>query len=164
MPSALERLFRPRNVAVIGASRTPGKQGNTALRHLIRGGFAGGIFPVNPSGEKIEGKPCYKSISAIPAPVDCAILVVPPTAAVETVRECGAAKIGAAIVASTGFVELGTDEGRKRQAELVEAARASGVRLIGPNTNGVYNASERLCLGYNTSFGEPLCPGPVSIA
>jgi len=164
MPSALERLFRPRNVAVIGASRTPGKQGNTALRHLIRGGFAGGIFPVNPSGEEIEGKPCYKSISEIPAPVDCAILVVPPTAAVETVRECGAAKIGAAIVASTGFVELGTDEGRERQAELVAAARAGGVRLVGPNTNGVYNASNLLCLGYNTSFGEPLCPGPVSIA
>jgi acyl-CoA synthetase (NDP forming) len=164
MPSALERLFRPQNVAVIGASRTPGKQGNTALKHLIKGGFTGGIFPVNPSGEEIEGRRCFKSIVEVPAPVDCAILVVPPTAAVETVRACGAAKIAAAIVASTGFVELGTEEGRARQAALVEAARAGNVRLVGPNTNGVYNASDLLCLGYNTSFGEALCPGPVSIA
>jgi acyl-CoA synthetase (NDP forming) len=164
MPSALERLFRPKNVAVVGASRTPGKQGNTALRHLIRGGFKGGIFPVNPSGEEIEGRPCFKSIAEVPVPIDCAILVVPPSAAVETVRACGAAGIGAAIVASTGFVELGTDEGRARQAALLEAARTGGVRLVGPNTNGVYNASDLLCLGYNTSFGEALCPGPVSIA
>jgi acyl-CoA synthetase (NDP forming) len=164
LSDSLQRLFRPKNVAVVGASRTPGKQGNTALRHLIRGGFPGGIFPVNPSGEEIEGRPCFKSIAEVPAPIDCAILVVPPSAAVETVRECGAAGIGAAVVASTGFVELGTDEGRARQAALIDAARAGGVRLVGPNTNGVYNASDRLCLGYNTSFGEPLCPGPVSIA
>jgi acyl-CoA synthetase (NDP forming) len=161
---SLERLFRPKNVAVVGASRTPGKQGNTALRHLIKGGFAGGIFPINPSGEEIEGKPSFKSIRDVPAQVDCAILVVPPEAAVDAVRDCGAAKIGAAVVASTGFVETGTDGGRERQAQLLEAARAGGVRLVGPNTNGVYNASARLALGYNTSFGDPLNPGPVSIA
>jgi acyl-CoA synthetase (NDP forming) len=68
------------------------------------------------------------------------------------------------VVASTGFVETGTDEGRERQAQLLAAARAGGVRLVGPNTNGVYNASARLALGYNTSFGDPLNPGPVSIA
>ena len=160
---SLTRLFRPRNVAVIGASRTPGKQGNTALRHAIKGGFTGGIFPVNPSGEEIEGQRCYKSIQDVPAQVDCAILVVPPNAAVETIRECGRAGIGAAVVASTGFAELGIEEGRERQAALVAAAREGGVRLVGPNTNGIYNASHRLCLGYNTSFGDPLMAGPVSI-
>ena len=70
----------------------------------------------------------------------------------------------AAIIGANGFAELGTEEGRARQAELTAIARASGMRIVGPNTNGILNATDRLSLGYNTSHGDPLLPGPVSIA
>lgn len=166
MHDALAPLFQPKNVAVIGASRTQGKQGNSAFRHLVNGGFPGGIFAVNPAGEggDIEGYHCYASIGDVPQRIDCALMVIPAAAVVANVRRCGELGVRSLIVASTGFAELGTDEGRERQQELLRVAREGGIRIVGPNTNGLYNATDRLCLGYNTSFGDPLDPGPVSIA
>ena len=161
---ALQPLFGPEHVAVIGASSTPGKQGNTAIRYLKRCGFPGRISPVNPAGGEIEGLTCYRSIKEVPGQVDCVLLVIPAAAVVSAIRECAEVGVRVAIVGANGFAELGTEQGRARQAELTAIARASGTRIVGPNTNGILNASHPLSLGYNTSHGDPIFAGPVSIA
>jgi acyl-CoA synthetase (NDP forming) len=160
----LRPLFQPAHVAVIGASSTPDKHGNIAVRYLVRAGYRGRISPVNPNGGEIEGLACHRSIKDVPGPVDCALLVVPAGAVIDAIRDCAEAGVRSAIIGANGFAELGTDEGRARQAELTAIARASGMRIVGPNTNGILNATDRLSLGYNTSHGDPLHPGPVSIA
>jgi acetate---CoA ligase (ADP-forming) len=160
----LQPLFKPRNVAVVGASKTPGKQGHTAIRYLQRAGFPGGIFPINPGGGEIEGIACYPSVAEAPGRIDCALMVIPAAASVAAVKDCAERGVRSIIIGSTGFAELGTDEGRARQAEIVEIGRASGMRIVGPNTNGIFNASDRFSLGYNVSHGDALTPGPVSIA
>jgi len=164
MLAALAPLFKPKTVAVIGASKTPGKQGHTAIKYLQRAGFPGRIFPVNPAGGEIEGLPCYASLADIPETVDSALMVIPAGVSVDAVREAAARGVRSLIIGSTGFAELGTEEGRARQDDIVRIARASGMRIVGPNTNGIFNASDRFSLGYNTSHGEPLMPGPISIA
>src|SRR5262245_49786056 len=145
---ALEPLFRPRNVAIIGASKTPGKHGHTPLLYLKRCGFPGGIFPVNPAETEIEGLACYPRIAEVPAPVDCALLVIPAAASVAAVRDCAEHGVRALIIGATGYAELGTDEGRARQAEIVAIARDAGMRVLGPNTNGIYNATDAFSFGY----------------
>ena len=77
---------------------------------------------------------------------------------------CAEAGVGAVIIGAAGFAEMGTADGRRRQAEVVAIARRHGLRILGPNTNGIFNASDKLSLGYNTSHGDALSPGPVSIA
>lgn len=128
---ALQPLFGPAHVAVIGASSTPGKQGNTAIRYLKRCGFPGRISPVNPAGGEIEGLTCYRSIKEVRGQVDCVLLVIPAAAVVTAIRECAEVGVRVAIVGANGFAELGTAEGRARQAELAAVARASGMRIVG---------------------------------
>lgn len=160
----LKPLFQPEHIAVIGASRTPGKQGHTVVQNLVRCGFQGRILPVNPAGGDIEGLQCFASITDVPRPIDCAIVVVPAAVAVNAVRQCAEAGVKAVVVGASGFAELGTPEGRERQAALTAIARASGLRLVGPNTNGIYNATDRVSLGYNAMHGEPITGGTISVA
>ena len=164
MLDAMDALFKPQTVAVIGASRTRGKHGNTPIRHLQNCGFPGEIYPVNPGGGEVEGLACYASVAATPRRIDCALLVIPAAGTVQAVRECAAAGVRNLVMAVTGFSELDTDEGRAREVEVRAIARAAGMRLVGPNTNGIFNASAKLPLGYNASHGDALTPGPVSIA
>ena len=95
--AALKPLFAPQSVAIVGASKTPGKQGHTALTYLRRGGFSGKIYLINPNEREIEGLPCHRSIAEVPEKVDCALLVIPAAASVAAVAEC-AKKIGRAHV------------------------------------------------------------------
>lgn len=160
----LEPLFRPRSVAIVGASATPFKHGNVAVRYLRKGGFAGAIFPVNPAGGEIEGISAWRSIADLPGEVDCALFLIPAAATNDAVRACAAKGVRALILGSNGFAELGNDEGRARQRELMQIARGNNICVLGPNTNGVWNASHKLSLGYNTSHGDPMTPGAISIA
>jgi acyl-CoA synthetase (NDP forming) len=160
---SLRALFAPRHVAVIGASRTPGKNGHTVLRNLIAGGFAGKIYPVNPAGGEIEGLACYRTVAEIPETADCAMLIVPAALCVETLMACAAHGIKSAVIGASGFAEDGTALGRQRQADMLAVARAAGMRLIGPNTNGIYNRSANFSLGYNVAHGYTMPLGPVSI-
>ena len=164
MLDAMHALFYPQTVAVIGASRTRGKHGNTPIRFLQNCGFPGEIYPINPSGEEVEGLTCYASVGATPKRIDCALMVIPSAGTVQSIRDCAAAGVRNVIMGVTGFSELGTDEGRAREAEVKAIAKASGMRIVGPNTNGIFNASAKLPLGYNTSHGDALTPGPISIA
>lgn len=159
----LDALLRPRHVAVIGASASVGKLGHTVLRNLVRGGFAGPIYAVNPKGEDVEGQPGYRSVGDIPGGVDCAFIAIPAAGITDAVRACAAAGVRAVIVGAAGFAELGDDTGRRRQAELSAIAAAAGMRLLGPNTNGVLDTGHQLYLGYNSSHAERFASGPVSI-
>jgi acyl-CoA synthetase (NDP forming) len=161
--AALRPLFRPRHVAIIGASQTRGKLGHAVVENLLRGGFPGRISPINPAGGNILGLPCYSALADVCEPVDCAMIVVPARAAVDAVRDCAAFGVRIVVVGASGFSETGTAAGRRWQAELTAIARARDMRLVGPNTNGIYNATDRLSLGYNAEHGEPIAPGDISI-
>jgi acyl-CoA synthetase (NDP forming) len=159
----LRALFEPRSVAVIGASRTPGKVGHAVVANLIGVGFEGLIFPINPAGGAIAGRACLRVIAELPDGVDCAMLVVPASETVEALRACADKGVRTAIIGASGFAETGTAEGRARQDDLTAIARRTGMRLIGPNTNGIYNATARFSLGYNAAHAYAIAPGPVSI-
>jgi acyl-CoA synthetase (NDP forming) len=163
MKSGLDALFRPGHVAVIGASRTPGKLGHSVLKNLVAGGYAGRVSAINPAGAEVEGKPGYRSLAELPEPADCAFLAIPAAAIPDAVRECAEAGVRVAVLGASGFAELGTPEAKERQAAIAETARASGLRLVGPNTNGVLSTLDRLYLGYNAAHGERLAPGNVSV-
>ncbi len=160
----LAPLFTPQSVAIIGASSTPFKHGNVALKYLVAGGFAGAIYPVNAGGGEIEGLKAYKSVLDIPGDVDCALFLIPAAVTNATLRDCAAKGVRAVIFGSSGFAEQGTETGRAIQAEMIEIARESGIAILGPNTNGIWNASHNMSLGYNTSHGDVMKPGSVSIA
>lgn len=161
---SLTPLFEPQSVAVIGASATPGKQGNAAVVYLKRTGFAGRIYPINPAGGEIEGLTCYRAIGEVPERVDCVFMVIPASATPAAIEACAKAGVRAVIIGASGFAEMGTDAGRQRQDEIARIARDAGMCILGPNTNGVWNASHTLSLGFNTSHGEAMTPGPISIA
>jgi acetate---CoA ligase (ADP-forming) len=161
--AALRALFEPRTVAVIGASRRPGKLGYAVVANLISAGFPGLIYPINPAGGEIAGHACLRAIAELPDEVDCAMLVVPASETVAALAACAERGVRSAIIGASGFAEIGTAEGRKRQDDAAAIARRAGMRLLGPNTNGIYNTTARLSLGYNAAHAYEIAPGPVSI-
>jgi len=144
----LHAFFNPGAVAVIGASKKPGKVGNVLIKNIMHSGYQGAIFPVNPKEEEIEGFRCYPSIKDVPDEVDLAVIAVPaPT--VNTVAEaCGRAGVKFLIVISAGFKEIGT-EGLEREKELVATVRRYGMRMLGPNCVGMMDTHTPI----NASFG-----------
>jgi acetate---CoA ligase (ADP-forming) len=158
----LDFLFQPKHVAVIGASRTPGKLGHSVLKNLVNGGYTGRVSAINPVGAEVEGKPGYRSLREMPERADCAFLAIPAAAIPDAVRECAEAGVRVAVLGAAGFAELGTEDGLTRQKDVAATARASGLRLVGPNTNGILSTVDRLSLGYNASHGERFAPGDVS--
>ncbi|MBI1735649.1 MAG: acetate--CoA ligase family protein [Candidatus Rokubacteria bacterium] len=142
---AVRRVLSPRSVAVIGASENPAKFGGRIMRYLTKHRFAGRIVPINPGRREVLGLPSYPSITDAPGPLDVAILAVPPDVLVASAAACAKAGVGAIVVMTTGFAELGR-EGAARQDELVRVARESGMRIVGPNCMGVINPRERLTL------------------
>uniref|UniRef100_A0A7C2Z9I2 CoA-binding protein n=1 Tax=Ignisphaera aggregans TaxID=334771 RepID=A0A7C2Z9I2_9CREN len=158
MVSRLEELFKPRSVAVIGASREPGKVGHSILKNIIEGGYKGSIYPVNPKANEILGYPVYKSVSEIPGDVDLAVIVVPAPAVPGVLEECGKKGVKYVVVISAGFKEVG-GEGVEREKKLVEIARKYGMRVVGPNCLGIIDTYTPL----NATFG-PRIPKRGGIA
>jgi len=144
MSAELERVFRPRSVAVVGASSDPGKFGGKVMGYLTRHGYAGTILPINPKYDTLDGWPCYASVSAIPAdiPVDAVLIAVPRERAVDVVRECGP-RGAAAVVFTSGFAEA-PGEGAALQRALADEGRRAGVRILGPNSFGYVNFVDRV--------------------
>ncbi|WP_158965417.1 acetate--CoA ligase family protein [Chachezhania sediminis] len=152
----LERLLRPSSVAVIGASGDPARIGGRPVRYLKAAGFAGPIYPINPNREEIQGLKAYPSIAAVGRPVDVAVIAVPAAAAVSAIAECAAAGVGGCVVFSGDFAESGP-EGAARQAELTRIAHDTGIRILGPNCLGLFNASSGAFLTFSSFFdrGQP---------
>ena len=143
----LDAVFRPRSVAVIGASTVPGKLGHDILHNLIHAGFSGPIYPINPKADEVLGLPAFKQIADVPSPPDLAVVVIPAKAVAGAIEQCGEKGVKGAIVITGGFAEAGPD-GEKLQEELVQTARRYGVRLIGPNCQGVNNPHHKLCASW----------------
>jgi acyl-CoA synthetase (NDP forming) len=156
------QLFQPQSVAIVGASADRTKLSNKPLINLLGVGYAGRVYVVNPSAKEIEGVASYPDVDALPEVPDVAFLVVPGQHALDAATACAQRGVKAAIVASTGFAEAGA-EGAARQAALTGLTRQYGIRFVGPNTNGLYSAHDRLSLGYNSAHEERFEPGDVSI-
>ncbi|MBW2674917.1 MAG: CoA-binding protein, partial [Deltaproteobacteria bacterium] len=129
-------MFNPRSVAIIGASRTIGKWGFTFTLHLIRGGYRGTIYPINPAGGEILGQKDYRNLRQIPGPVDLAFILLPPEKVAAAITECGTLGIPACVVITAGFAELGK-QGAALERDIAAAARKANVAMIGPNCAGI---------------------------
>jgi acetate---CoA ligase (ADP-forming) len=136
--TAIARLLRPRSVAIVGASPTPGALGASVLENLERANYAGEIHLINPKRAEINGRPCRPSIDDLPMGVDCAVLAIPHAAVLESVRACARRGIGGVIIFSAGFAE-GGEEGRAEQAEIADIAFDHGIIVEGPNCLGLVN-------------------------
>jgi len=160
MNPSLDVLFRPGSVAVVGTSRRPGTIGYQILDNLIRHGYAGVVYPVNPAAEAVHSIRAYPSVSAIPGPVELAVVVVPKEHVLSVARECGEKGVRGLVVISAGFKEVGP-EGAAREAELMEVVRSYGMRLVGPNCMGLMNTDADVSL--NATFAPTMPPrGPLS--
>jgi len=129
-------FFEPQSVAVVGASRTPGRLGHSILRNILNLGYKGRLFPVNPSASDIEGLRTYPSVAAIPEAVELAVIAVPAHLVLDIMRDCQRKAVKGVVVIASGFAEAGP-EGVERQRELVRLAAEAGIRVIGPNTTGI---------------------------
>lgn len=135
---SLDRLLKARSVAIVGASPTRGALGNSVLLNLQRHGFAGEIHLINPKRDEIAGRPCLKSVDALPMGVDAAVLAIPGAAVLDTVRALAARGVGAAVIFSAGFAE-GGEEGLEAQREVARIAAEHGMVIEGPNCLGMVN-------------------------
>ena len=162
---SLKPLFHPRGVAIVGASADLTRIGGHPLKALRKAGFEGGIYPVNPKYEAIEGLRCYPSVAAIGQPVDLAVIAVPAAGVAAAIRDCARAGVAGAVILTAGFREIATDEGRRLEAELKQIAAKTGVRLVGPNCQGLLSIDARVWAVFGSVSEETeLRPGRVSCA
>ncbi|MFQ5746511.1 MAG: acetate--CoA ligase family protein [Gemmatimonadota bacterium] len=138
MSSPLDAILRPRRVAIVGASSDPSKRGHQAVRGLLEAGFRGDIHPVHPDGGRVLGISVARSLDALPAAPDLALLCTRPATIPDLIERCGRLGIRGAVVLAVGFRESGP-EGAALETRITEAARRRGVRIVGPNTSGILN-------------------------
>jgi acetyltransferase len=151
MREDLSSLLFPRGVAVVGASPRPGSVGGEILRNILRCGYGGAVYPVNPKYETVEELPCFSSLERVPAPVDLAVVAVNKGLVLDVVRSCGESGIKNVVVITAGFREIG-GEGEAREEALVELVRSFGLNLVGPNCMGIIHSTPQARL--NASFSR----------
>jgi acetate---CoA ligase (ADP-forming) len=147
---AIDKLMRPKSVAVVGASAQPGKIGYTVLENLIKGGYKGNLYPINPTATEILSLQVYPNVTSLPEAVDLAIITVPVKFVAQVTKECGEKGIKALSVITSGFSEVGR---RDLEDELIGIAHQYGMCVLGPNIVGSLSNSDEL----NASFG-PFLP------
>lgn len=154
MPVELEdALFRPRGIAIVGASNDPAKLSGRPLDYLLRMGFQGGIYPVNPKRAQVQGTASYRSLRDVSGPVDLAIVVMPAPSVPQALRDCAEAGVTAAIVFASGFSEMG-GKGHALQAQIEGIARTTGLRIIGPNCLGTFSIPTSAYATFSSAFDE----------
>lgn len=157
----LDSLFRPRSVAIVGASTKELSIGNVIIRNLQKYGYKGNIYPLNPSAPEVCGLKAYKSLEEIPEKVDLAHIIIPSKFVPQTIADCGKKGIKAVIINSAGFSEMGED-GAKLQEDFLQSAKEYGVRVFGPNCQGIINSDPELKAYCNFTFTYPE-PGYISV-
>lgn len=148
---ALEFMLNPRSIAVIGASSDEKKNSGRLFKYIVKHGYRGRLYPVNPNAAEIKGYPCYPTVSAIPDQVDLACLIVPAKLIPEAIQDCVNKGVKAAIVYASGFSETGL-KGKKLEEQIVAIARKGGLRIAGPNTVGMVSP----IINTYTAFGMAL--------
>ncbi|MBI3846320.1 MAG: acetate--CoA ligase family protein [Planctomycetes bacterium] len=156
---SLDSLFRPRSVAVVGASREATSIGRRIIQNLLDFQFTGKVFPVNPKADVVHSMKCYPRVSAIPDAVDLAVIVVPRARVLEVVRDCGKKGVRALVVITAGFREVGGD-GIALEEALVREVRRHGMRMVGPNCMGIASTAPDVRLNASFSAAIPE-PGPI---
>lgn len=160
----MEFFFNPQGIAVVGATPNPLKGGHAILRNILLG-YRGGIYPVNPKYREIEGLPCYPRVSAIPGPVDLAVVFVPASLVPASVEDCARKGVRGVIIESGGFAEAGP-EGERLQRALTEVAAHTGIRLWGPNCMGLVDCVNRHIFSFmdpRAQEQDEFIPGTVSL-
>ena len=161
---AMEAIFKPKAVAVIGASDNPGKLGSHVMRSLTEGKYPGKIFPVNPGKEEILGIKTYPSLSRVPDAVDLSIIVLPAEQVPRIIKECQKKEVKGIVLITAGFKEIEDERGEVLQKEITELADRSGIKVIGPNTFGIVNLHLPLNASLPLSFPWWKKEGSVSSA
>jgi acetyl coenzyme A synthetase (ADP forming)-like protein len=151
---ALTPLLRPRSVAVVGASRRRGTISGEVFHNLLRYGFAGPVYPVNPATHDVQNVVAYPTVEDVPGEVDLAVIVVPAALVLDVANACARKGVKALVVISAGFAETGP-AGRERQDALVRIARESGMRLVGPNCMGMINTDPAVRLDVTFAPSPP---------
>ncbi len=150
----LKAALDPRSVAVIGASENPNKVGGRPVHYLDKFGFKGKIFPINPSRPEVQGHKCYKSLADLPEAPDMAIVAVAGDNAIGTVEECAARGVKVAVVMASGFGEVDAVAGKAKERRMVEVAHNAGMRIVGPNSQGLANFGTGTIASFSTMFME----------
>jgi acyl-CoA synthetase (NDP forming) len=159
----LNRLLRPRSIALVGASESPGSLGESLLTNIERAKFSGALYLVNPRRDRIRGHACLASVDALPEGVDCAILAIPGSVVVEAAAACARRKVASLIVFSAGFAESG-EPGRAAQEQLAEIARRNHMAVEGPNCLGLVNYVDGIPLTFiRTQIGGPAHTPAVAV-
>ena len=162
--ASLDALFAPQSVAIIGASSDQRRFGGRPIQYLLDAGFSGGIYPVNPGRDEIQGLKAYPSIADVEGPVDCAILALSAEATYDTLQACITKGVRSAVLYGAGFSEMG-DEGRALQDRVVALAREAGMRLLGPNCMGLFNAHKQFYATFASALEEGVGePGHIAVA
>src|SRR5882672_10223555 len=145
----MNRIMKPKAVAVIGASAENGKIGNSVMKNLINGGYKGEIYPIHPKADEIMGKKVYKSVKDVPGEIDIAVFAIPANFVAAALTECGEKKIVGAILIPSGYAETGNIKG---QEEIQAIGQKYGIRLMGPNIYGFYYTPANLCATFCTAY------------
>jgi len=154
----MKALMQPQAIAVVGASGSEGKIGNSVMKNLVNGGFTGEIYPINPKSDEILGKKVYADVDDLPDGVDVAVFCIPAKFVPDTLAKVGDKGIRAAVLIPSGFAETGEEE---LQKELQKAGREHGVRFVGPNIYGVYYTPGNMSAAFTTPYDVK---GPVALA
>ena len=157
-----DRLFEPRGITVVGASAEPGRIGGQPIFALTEFGYAGKVYPINPKYPEILGLACYPNVASVPDPCDVALIAVPAKAVPQAILDCGERGIPFAVILSAGFREI--PSGAEAQRQLDDAIRRSGVRVVGPNCQGLLNIPKSVYCGFGAPFQNPHpISGPVAM-
>jgi acetyl coenzyme A synthetase (ADP forming)-like protein len=154
----LEAIFAPQSVAIVGASPDPSKLGHRVLRNIVDNGYAGRVFPIHPSAPTVLDLPAFPSVSAVPEPIELAVIVVPSQAVLSVVEECGKRAVRGLVVITAGFKEVG-GAGKELERKLIDLVHQYGMRMVGPNCLGIIDTTTKL----NASFAA-LMPEAGQIA
>lgn len=150
----LKPIFKPKTIAVIGASRSHMKMGHETLLNTLVGGFKGKVYPVNPEATEIMGLRTYPSVVAIKDEIDLALIAVPAALVPKVMKECAQKKVKGAIIISAGFAEIG-EEGKKLEEEVIAIAREGHIRVIGPNTMGYKSPVDNIDASFVFGMANP---------
>ena len=163
MKHSLEPLLRPKAVAVIGASDNPARIGGRPIYSMLKDGYEGNLFPVNPNRDIVQGLKAYPNISSVPMPVDSAVISVPENIALKVIKECAENGVKSVVVFTSGFAEIGS-AGLSAQRQIADISAESGMRILGPNCLGVFNLQAGWFGTFaNTLASKKMPTGPIGI-